>query len=102
MLFARRFRPRFALFEFQMRINPPGMLYGLQYDIDSTRLIALFIDAVTARVEVRDWTYKLATIIVNTSDYVNQNIITLPRVRMQMTTTTMSRRTACRLCCSYC
>jgi hypothetical protein len=84
----------FALFEFQMRINPPGMLYGLQYDIDSTRLIALFIDAVTARVEVRDWTYKLATIIVNTSDYVNPNIITLPRVRMQMTTTTMFRPAA--------
>ena len=79
-------------FEYQLALN--GLLYGLQYDIDSSRIVALYIDATTARVEVRDWSYKLAILTVNTSDTVRDPTLGLPRIRMQMETVTMFRQAA--------
>jgi hypothetical protein len=79
-------------FEYQLPLN--GLLYGLQYDIDSSRIVALYIDAMTARVEVRDWSYKLAILTVNTSDTVRDPTLGLPRIRMQMETVTMFRQAA--------
>lgn len=57
-----------AQFQFQLQISQ-GILYGLQYDIDSSRLAALFTRADTGRMRAdAEWQYKLATIVVNTTD----------------------------------
>merc|ERR1719183_1596170 len=45
-----------------------GLLYGLQYDIDSTRLVALHTSAKVGRLRKdMDWQYKLCTITINTT-----------------------------------
>jgi hypothetical protein len=55
-----------ARYEYQLRL--PGILYGIQYDIDSTRLVGLFTEQDTGRVRVdAEWQYKLVTIRINTT-----------------------------------
>lgn len=54
-------------FEFQMKLS--GILYGLEYDIDSTRLVALLTNFLTGRMRTDlPWQYKLAVILVNTTN----------------------------------
>ncbi len=46
-----------------------GLLYGLQYDIDSTRLVGLYTNQFSGRLRTDlPWTYKLATILINTTN----------------------------------
>lgn len=55
-----------ALYQFQMPVN--GILYGLQYDLDGSRLIALHTESDTGRINpTAQWRYKLARIIINTT-----------------------------------
>lgn len=57
-----------ARFEYQMRLTG-GLLYGLQYDIDSTRLVGLYTNQYSGRLRTDlPWTYKLATILINTTN----------------------------------
>lgn len=54
--------------QYQYQISLAGILYGLQYDIDSTRLVALHTKSDTGRLRKdMDWNYKLCTIIINTT-----------------------------------
>mmetsp|Transcript_18872 Transcript_18872/g.43997 ORF Transcript_18872/g.43997 Transcript_18872/m.43997 type:complete len:347 (+) Transcript_18872:59-1099(+) len=57
-----------ALFQFQMPLN--GILYGLQYDLDQSRLVALHTEMDTGRITGRldpppKWRYKLAVIFID-------------------------------------
>mmetsp|Transcript_107183 Transcript_107183/g.277272 ORF Transcript_107183/g.277272 Transcript_107183/m.277272 type:complete len:2939 (-) Transcript_107183:99-8915(-) len=55
-------------YEFHMRVSG-GILYGLQYDIDSTRLVSLYTNTFTGRLRGdMPWQYKLATILINTTN----------------------------------
>jgi hypothetical protein len=55
-----------AMYEYQQRIF--GILYGLQYDIDSTRLVGLFTEQDTGRVRSDAvWQYKLMILRINTT-----------------------------------
>jgi len=55
-----------ARFEYQRKL--PGIVHGLQYDIDSSRLVGLFTSASVGRLRKdMDWEYKLAVIEVNTT-----------------------------------
>jgi len=54
-----------ASHEYQMKLT--GILYGMQYDIDGTRLVALYTEMDTGRIRVANWKYKLATILINTT-----------------------------------
>eukprot|EP00930_Biecheleria_cincta_P039523 TRINITY_DN27167_c0_g2_i1.p1 TRINITY_DN27167_c0_g2~~TRINITY_DN27167_c0_g2_i1.p1 ORF type:complete len:2805 (-),score=431.05 TRINITY_DN27167_c0_g2_i1:54-8468(-) len=61
-----------AAFQYQMRLN--GILYGLQYDLDGTRLVALFTEMNTGRIKLDGtWKYKLATIDINTQPPLNND-----------------------------
>lgn len=69
-------------FEYQMRIVG-GILYGLQYDLDGSRLVALYTYSQTGRLRSDlDWQYKLATIFINASNPY--------RVYMQMSTSQLA------------
>jgi hypothetical protein len=90
-----------ALFEFQVPncgISTPepclgGLLYGLQYDLDSSRIVGVYIEKTTGRfVTNTDWEYTLMTIDVNTTDFFFG--VALPKVKRTMQTNTMFRPAA--------
>ena len=57
-----------AAYEYQMRLVG-GILYGMQYDIDSTRIVGLWAPATTGRMRSDVlWKYYLCTIVVNTTN----------------------------------
>eukprot|EP00929_Paragymnodinium_shiwhaense_P022172 TRINITY_DN14238_c0_g1_i1.p1 TRINITY_DN14238_c0_g1~~TRINITY_DN14238_c0_g1_i1.p1 ORF type:complete len:2889 (-),score=719.16 TRINITY_DN14238_c0_g1_i1:210-8876(-) len=57
-----------GLAQFPYQIQLPGVVYGLQYDIDSSRLVGLLTLQSTGRLrDDVDWQYKLITITINTT-----------------------------------
>eukprot|EP00927_Polykrikos_kofoidii_P031598 TRINITY_DN27142_c0_g1_i1.p1 TRINITY_DN27142_c0_g1~~TRINITY_DN27142_c0_g1_i1.p1 ORF type:complete len:2814 (+),score=350.13 TRINITY_DN27142_c0_g1_i1:234-8675(+) len=55
-----------ALFQYQLVM--PGVIYGLQYDIDNSRLVGLLTPQSTGRLRNDvDWSYFLCTIHINTT-----------------------------------
>jgi hypothetical protein len=54
--------------QYQYQLETAGVLYGLQYDIDSTRIVALHTRFDTGRTRSNmDWYYKLQTITINST-----------------------------------
>eukprot|EP00747_Dinoflagellata_sp_TGD_P062480 gnl/TRDRNA2_/TRDRNA2_153030_c0_seq1.p1 gnl/TRDRNA2_/TRDRNA2_153030_c0~~gnl/TRDRNA2_/TRDRNA2_153030_c0_seq1.p1 ORF type:complete len:186 (-),score=24.89 gnl/TRDRNA2_/TRDRNA2_153030_c0_seq1:16-549(-) len=49
-----------ALFQFQHTL--PGIVHGLQYDLDSTRLVGILTPQETGRSVTREWEYQLLCI----------------------------------------
>jgi len=58
---------------------PSGLIYGIHYDIDSSRLVGLFTPAATGRIMTNaEWQYKLCII------YVNSTIKQYPRLMFSL------------------
>jgi len=56
-----------ATFQYQMELNS-YIVYGMQYDITSSRLVGLSCKQDTGRIrDDVDWTYKIVTIYINTT-----------------------------------
>eukprot|EP00929_Paragymnodinium_shiwhaense_P065305 TRINITY_DN32751_c0_g2_i1.p1 TRINITY_DN32751_c0_g2~~TRINITY_DN32751_c0_g2_i1.p1 ORF type:complete len:3094 (+),score=652.16 TRINITY_DN32751_c0_g2_i1:502-9282(+) len=57
-----------ALFQYQARL--PGILHGIQYDLDSSRLVGLLTSGATGRITqgLTEWEYILMTIYINGTD----------------------------------
>eukprot|EP00397_Hematodinium_sp_SG-2012_P000097 GEMP01000097.1.p1 GENE.GEMP01000097.1~~GEMP01000097.1.p1 ORF type:complete len:1760 (+),score=318.24 GEMP01000097.1:65-5344(+) len=64
-----------AMFQYQMELHD-GMLYGLQFDLDDSRLAAIAISKATGRTPglIQPWTHRLAIIAIDT------RIATLPQL----------------------
>ncbi|CAK0875025.1 unnamed protein product, partial [Prorocentrum cordatum] len=59
-----------ALFQYALERPIGGLIYGLQYDIDSNRLVGLFTSSSVGRIENASvWTYALATINIYASNW---------------------------------
>lgn len=62
-----------ARFEFQTRL--PGLIQGLQYDLDSSRLVGLMVSHEIGRVRFEtDWKYELWVAFINTTNIRMPNI----------------------------
>jgi hypothetical protein len=62
-----------SAYPYQTRL--PGIVHGLQFDIDSTRLVGLFTEAEIGRtVEDENWEFRLIEI------YINNTVETYPRL----------------------
>jgi hypothetical protein len=79
-----------ALFNYALQQPIGGLIYGLQYDIDSNRLVGMFTSSTVGRIDNQSvWSYSLATITITATNW-KYVILSLQLVDISITSSTSS------------